>query len=81
MVEWIVIRYQLSDSMPSVLEQAKKLGIERVFLIDLRSSVSSMSKSISEYMDGENPRIVFDCNGSPLTNELAINVNHPSTAT
>lgn len=59
-----------------VVEQAKKLGIKRVFLINPNSSVSSTSTSIAEYMDGEKPRIVFDCNGSALSNELAINVSY-----
>lgn len=63
-----------------MLEQAKKLGIDRVFLINPDSPVSKTSKSISDYMDGESPRIVFDCNGSPLTNEIAINVKDPFRA-
>lgn len=58
-----------------VLKQAKKLGIERVFLIDPKSPASFTSQRISEYMDGGNPRIVFDCNGSAMTNEIAINVD------
>lgn len=57
-----------------MLEQAKKLGIERVFLVNLDSPVSDTSNSISEYMKGENPRVVFDCDGSSHTNEIAINV-------
>lgn len=57
-----------------MLDQAKKLGIERVFLIDGKSPIPNTVNNIAKYMEGESPRIVFDCNGSSLTNYIAINV-------
>lgn len=57
-----------------MLEHAKKLGIDRTFLINCNLPILNTSISISEYMEGDVPRIVFDCSGSPLTNQIAINV-------
>ncbi|KAG4074390.1 hypothetical protein HA402_000369 [Bradysia odoriphaga] len=65
----------LADARQLVLEHAKKLGIERVFLVDPKSPIPNIANSIAKYMEGENPRIVFDCNGSSFTNNVAINTS------
>ncbi|XP_037037297.1 uncharacterized protein LOC119074999 [Bradysia coprophila] len=65
----------LADARPLVLDQAKKLGIERVFLIDAESPIPNIVNSVTKHMEGENPRIVFDCTGSSLTNSIAINTS------
>ncbi|KAJ6634980.1 Sorbitol dehydrogenase, partial [Pseudolycoriella hygida] len=65
----------IADSNLSILDQAKKLGIDHVFLVNPNSAVAETSKKIAEYLEGENPRVVFDCNGSSLTNQIAINTS------
>lgn len=62
------------DARPQMLDQAKSLGIERLFLIDPKSPIPIIVDGISKYLEKDNPRIVFDCNGSSLTNYIAMNV-------
>lgn len=74
MNEETVIWFYFSDTRNSVLEYAKKLGIDRLYLVDPNSSIENTSISIFDYMEGDKPRVVFDCSGSSLTNQIAINV-------
>lgn len=59
-----------------MLKQAEKLGIDRLFLINPNSPILNTAISISDYMEGDNPRVVFDCSGSTLTKQIAINVKY-----
>lgn len=56
------------------MEEAQKLGIEEVFLIDPKSPSRNTAIKIWEQI-GEYPRVIFDCRGSQLTNEIAIDVS------
>ncbi|KAJ6644563.1 hypothetical protein Bhyg_09532, partial [Pseudolycoriella hygida] len=57
-------------SRQPVLEEAKKLGVEKTFLIDLKSPSRNTAIKIWEDI-GYYPRLTFDCTGWQLTNEIA----------
>lgn len=56
------------------LEEAQKIGINKVFLIDPKSPSRNTAIKIWEHI-GEYPRLTFDCSGSQLTNQIAVDVS------
>lgn len=66
--------YFLEDTRKPVLEEALKLGIDKVFLLDPKSPSRNTAIKIWEKM-GQYPRVTFDCRGSAMSNDIAINVS------
>lgn len=69
------IFFKLQDTRQPVLEEAQKLGIKEVFLIDPKSPSRNTAIKIWEQI-GDYPRVTFDCRGSKSTNETAIDVSY-----
>ncbi|KAG4066961.1 hypothetical protein HA402_007709 [Bradysia odoriphaga] len=62
----------LADIRKPFLDEAEKAGIESVFQIDPRSPSKNIAIKLWEQI-GVYPRVTFDCTGSQLTNEIAMN--------
>lgn len=56
------------------MEEARKLGIDKVFQIDSKSPSKNTAIKIGEQI-GDYPRLTFDCRGSQLTNQIAVDVS------
>ena len=56
------------------MEEARKLGIDKVFHIDSKSPSKNTAIKIGEQI-GDYPRLTFDCRGSQLTSQIAIDVS------
>ncbi|XP_037046620.1 uncharacterized protein LOC119081644 isoform X2 [Bradysia coprophila] len=62
----------LADIRKPILDEAEKFGIESVFQIDPISPSKNTAIKLWEQINVY-PRITFDCTGSQLANEIAIN--------
>lgn len=64
----------ISDTRKAFLDEAQKLGIDKTFLIDPKSPSQNTAIKIWEHI-GDYPRLIFDCRGSQLSNQVAVDVS------